>query len=182
MSPTYFIIHPLLFNFFFFSPLSGSRHRASGEQEQRRGKRDRKKEGWSDRKGREWEHISRPFSVTFVLSVWRATMNINMNPWRGNVVFFPFSLGYSCTQEIHSSQCNGQSLSLCMVVWTVLPLLYIFSLPLMSVAGLVLVKNTLCQVQLWWTLQYVNQIGLNACMSWAWRHQSATATNQQFSQ
>ncbi|KAK2837141.1 hypothetical protein Q5P01_014353 [Channa striata] len=28
----------------------------------------------------------------------------------------PPSLGYSCTQEIYSSQCNGQSLSLCMVV------------------------------------------------------------------
>lgn len=26
---------------------------------------------------------------------------------------------------------------------------------------LVLVKNTLCQVQLWWALQYVNQVGLN---------------------
>lgn len=96
--------------------------------------------------------------------------------------FFFFSLGYSCTQEIYSSQCNGQSLSLCMVVWTVQPRLYIFSLPLMSVAGLVSVKNTLCQVQLWRTLQYVNQIGLNACMSRARRHQSATATNQQFSQ
>ncbi|AWP07280.1 Hypothetical protein SMAX5B_010406 [Scophthalmus maximus] len=44
------------------------------------GKRDRQKEGWSDRKRREREHISRPFSVTFVLSWRRATMNINMNP------------------------------------------------------------------------------------------------------
>ena len=187
MSPTRSIIQSA-------PPLSGSsRHRASGEREQRRGKRDREKEGWSDRKRGEWEHISRPFSVTFVLSVWRATMNINMNPWRGNSLFFFFSfffffsLGYSCTQEIYSSQCNGQSLSLCMVVWTVQPRLYIFSLslslslsrpPLVSVAGLVSVENTLCQVQLWRTLQYVNQIGLNACMSGARRHQSATATNQ----
>lgn len=52
-------------------------------------------------------YIKAPFSLTFVLSVWRATMNINMNPWRGNTVFFPsffvffffFLLGYSCTQE-----------------------------------------------------------------------------------
>lgn len=29
-------------------------------------------------------YIKAPFSLTFVLSVWRATMNINMNPWRGN--------------------------------------------------------------------------------------------------
>lgn len=53
--------------------------------------------------------------------------------------------------------------------------------PLMSVARLVLLKNTLRQVQLWWTLQYVNQTGLNACMSWAWQHQSATPTYQQLS-
>lgn len=52
-------------------------------------------------------YIKALFSLTFVLSVWRATMNINMNPWRGNTVFSPaffiffffFSLGYSCTQE-----------------------------------------------------------------------------------
>lgn len=62
------------------------------------------------------------------------------------------------------------------------PRLYIFSFSLMSVAGFVSVKNTLCQVQLWRTLQYVNQIGLNACMSRARQHQSAAATNQQFSQ
>ena len=36
-------------------------------------------------------------------------------------------------------------------------------------------KNTLCQVQLWWTLQYANQIGLNACMSCAC--QSAPISN-----
>lgn len=77
------------FFFFISPPLSGSgRHHVSGEWEQRKGKRDREKEGWSDRKRRELEHISRPFSLTFVLSVWRGTMNINMNPWRGNTFFF----------------------------------------------------------------------------------------------
>lgn len=30
--------------------------------------------------------------------------------------FFSFSLSYSCTQEIYSSQSNGQSLSPCMAV------------------------------------------------------------------
>lgn len=100
----------------------------------------------------------------------------------GLFFFFFFSLGYSCTQEIYSSQCNGRSLSLRMVVWTVQPRLCIFSLPLMSVAGLVSVNNTLCQVQLWRTLQYVNQVGLNASMSRVRRHHSATAPNPQFSQ
>lgn len=97
MKSPYSLHHPVCFFFFFLS--GSSRHRSSGEREQRRGKRDREKEGWSDRKRREWEHISRPFSVTFVLSVWRATMNINMNPWRGNIVFF---FSFSSHWAIHA--------------------------------------------------------------------------------
>lgn len=42
--------------------------------------------------------------MTFVLSVWRATMNINMNPWRGNLVFF--SLTGLFTQRRKSIQVN----------------------------------------------------------------------------
>lgn len=120
MVPTHSIIQSAFF-FFSFPAAAGTVRPANRNKE---GGRDREKEGWSDRKRREWEHISRPFSVTFVLSVWRAPMNINMNPWRGNIVFFLLLTGYSCTQENHSSQSNGQSLSLCMAVWTVQPLLY----------------------------------------------------------
>lgn len=75
--------------------------------------------------------------------------------------FLSFSLGYSCTKEIYSSQSNGQSVRLCMAVWTVQPLLHIFPLP--PSLCLIAVKNTLRQVQLWQTLQYGNQFGLNAC-------------------
>lgn len=127
MVPTHSIIQSAFF--FSFPAAAGTVRPANRNKE---GGRDREKEGWSDRKRREWEHISRPFSVTFVLSVWRAPMNINMNPWRGNIVFFLLLTGYSCTQENHSSQSNGQSLSLCMAVWTVQPLLY-SSLPLSCV-------------------------------------------------
>lgn len=147
--------------------LSGSsRHRASGNREQRRGKRNREKEGWRDRKSREWEHTSGPFPVTFLLSAQRATMNINMNPGRGNIAFFPFHWAIHAQKE--SIQVNLMA-NLCACAWlceqcspcstSSLPP----SIPPSPSLCLIAVKNTLRQVQLWQTLQYGNQIGLNAC-------------------
>lgn len=154
--------HSIIQSNLFLPLLSGSssRHRASGNREQRRGKRNRKKEGWRDRKRWEWEHISGLFPMTFLLSA-ESHYEYQYGPRERKHSFLSFSLGYSCTKEIYSSQSNGQSVRLCMAVWTVQPLLHIFPLP--PSLCLIAVKNTLRQVQLWQTLQYGNQFGLNAC-------------------
>lgn len=159
ISPAHSIIQSNL-----FPPLlsGSSRHRASGNREQRRGKRNREKEGWRDRKRREWEHISGPFPVTFLLSAERATMNINMNPGRGNIAFFPFHWAIHAQKE--SIQVNLMA-NLCACAWLCEQCCPCSTSPLPPSPSLCLiaVKNTLRQVQLWQTLQYGNQIGLNAC-------------------
>lgn len=60
-------------------------------------------------------YIKAIFSDICALSV-ESHYEYQYEPMERKHSLFFFSLGYSCTQEIYSSQCNGQSLSLCMVV------------------------------------------------------------------
>lgn len=108
--------HSIIQSNLFLPLLSGSssRHRASGNREQRRGKRNRKKEGWRDRKRWEWEHISGLFPMTFLLSAERATMNINMDLGRGNMAFFPFHWAIHAQKK--SIQVNLMA-NLCACAW-----------------------------------------------------------------
>lgn len=155
--------HSIIQSNLFLPLLSGSsRHRASGNREQRRGKRNREKEGWRDRKRGEWEHISGLFPVTFLLSAERATMNINMDPGRGNIAFFPFHWAIHAQKK--SIQVNLMA-NLCACAWLCEQFspCSTSSLSLPPSLCLIAVKNTLRQVQLWQTLQYGNQFGLNAC-------------------
>lgn len=87
-------------------------------------------------------------------------MNINMNPGRGNIAFFPFHWATHAQKE--SIQVNLMAnLGACAWQCEQCSLCSTSSLP--PSLCLIAVKNTLRQVQLWQTLQYGNQIGLNAC-------------------
>lgn len=100
--------------------------------------------------------------MTFLLSAARATMNINMNPGRGNIAFFPFHWAIHAQKK--SIQVNLMG-NLCACAWLCEQCSPCSTSPLPPAPSLCLlaVKNTLRQVQLWQTLQYGNQIGLNAC-------------------
>lgn len=132
MSPAHSIISSRLL-LPFFPAAAGSM--CPAKREQRRRKRDGGKKRRMERQEEERmrAYIKAAFTDICALGAERPYEYQYEPMERKHSPFFPpFSLSYSCTQEIHSSQRNGQSVSLCTAVWTVL--LCLNSFPLMTVA------------------------------------------------
>lgn len=116
MSPTHFIIHPLLFFFFLLFPAAAGTARPANRNKEG-GRETLRERGMERQEGERMRaYIKAIFSDICALGV-ESHYEYQYEPMeRKHSLFPPFSLGYSCTQEIYSCQCNGQSLSLCMVV------------------------------------------------------------------